>query len=259
MRPWPSPKPTSTRAALVAARDLRETVVRDTRFPGEGQALRQDPRGGRCARLVVQRRRRESRAHRVRTRQVLHHAALRRPRHGARPLRGHRPSTSSRELLTESWRLRAPKRLLAEIRCFTGAMKKLADYGTDDHPADDPERVPITWIVAALDDCDECRGRSRRADGRGSGQARRRARRALLTGLRPAAARRARHRTPRDGRGPGRMRSQAPLVTLRPMTEAEYSTWRPHSLATYATDTAQRRADPSKTCSPRSRARWTAS
>jgi hypothetical protein len=35
-------------------------------------------------------------------------------------------------------------------------MKKLADYGTDDHPADDPERVPVTWIVAALDDCDEC-------------------------------------------------------------------------------------------------------
>ena len=35
-------------------------------------------------------------------------------------------------------------------------MKKLADYGTDDHPADDPERIPITWIVAALDDCDEC-------------------------------------------------------------------------------------------------------
>jgi hypothetical protein len=35
-------------------------------------------------------------------------------------------------------------------------MKKLADYGTDDHPADDAERVQITWIVAALDDCDEC-------------------------------------------------------------------------------------------------------
>lgn len=35
-------------------------------------------------------------------------------------------------------------------------MKKLADYGTDDHPADDPERVPVTWIVAALDDCVEC-------------------------------------------------------------------------------------------------------
>ena len=35
-------------------------------------------------------------------------------------------------------------------------MKKLADYGTDDHPADDPERVPISWIVAVLDDCEEC-------------------------------------------------------------------------------------------------------
>ena len=29
-------------------------------------------------------------------------------------------------------------------------MKKLADYGIDDHPADDPERVQINWIVAAL-------------------------------------------------------------------------------------------------------------
>lgn len=35
-------------------------------------------------------------------------------------------------------------------------MKKLADYGADDHPADDPERVKITWIVAVLDDCQEC-------------------------------------------------------------------------------------------------------
>jgi len=35
-------------------------------------------------------------------------------------------------------------------------MKKLADYGTDDHPDDDPERVKITWIVAVLDDCEEC-------------------------------------------------------------------------------------------------------
>ena len=35
-------------------------------------------------------------------------------------------------------------------------MKKLADYGTDDHPADDPERVPISWIVVAMDDCTEC-------------------------------------------------------------------------------------------------------
>jgi hypothetical protein len=35
-------------------------------------------------------------------------------------------------------------------------MKKLADYGTDDHPADNPERVQISWIVAVLDDCEEC-------------------------------------------------------------------------------------------------------
>jgi len=35
-------------------------------------------------------------------------------------------------------------------------VKKLADYGTDDHPADDPERVQISWIVAVLDDCEEC-------------------------------------------------------------------------------------------------------
>ena len=35
-------------------------------------------------------------------------------------------------------------------------MKKLADYGLDDHPAGDPERVQIAWAVAAFDDCDEC-------------------------------------------------------------------------------------------------------
>jgi hypothetical protein len=35
-------------------------------------------------------------------------------------------------------------------------MKKLADYGQDDHPEDDPERVRVTWIVAVLDDCEEC-------------------------------------------------------------------------------------------------------
>jgi len=35
-------------------------------------------------------------------------------------------------------------------------MKKLADYGLDDHPAGDPERVQIAWAVAACDDCDEC-------------------------------------------------------------------------------------------------------
>jgi hypothetical protein len=35
-------------------------------------------------------------------------------------------------------------------------VKKLADYGTDDHPPDDPERTQLSWIVAVLDDCDEC-------------------------------------------------------------------------------------------------------
>lgn len=37
-------------------------------------------------------------------------------------------------------------------------MKKLADYGADDHPAADPERTPLAWAVAALDDCAECDG-----------------------------------------------------------------------------------------------------
>jgi len=35
-------------------------------------------------------------------------------------------------------------------------MRKLADYGIDDHPAGDPERAQASWIVAVLDDCDEC-------------------------------------------------------------------------------------------------------
>ena len=35
-------------------------------------------------------------------------------------------------------------------------MKKLADYGRDDHPVDDPERAQVAWAVAAFDDCDEC-------------------------------------------------------------------------------------------------------
>ncbi len=35
-------------------------------------------------------------------------------------------------------------------------MKKLADYGRDDHPADDPERAQVAWAVAALDDCEGC-------------------------------------------------------------------------------------------------------
>jgi hypothetical protein len=35
-------------------------------------------------------------------------------------------------------------------------VKKLADYGRDDHPADDPERAQVSWAVAVMDDCDEC-------------------------------------------------------------------------------------------------------
>jgi len=35
-------------------------------------------------------------------------------------------------------------------------VKKLADHGQDDHPADDPERAQLSWAVAALDDCEEC-------------------------------------------------------------------------------------------------------
>ena len=35
-------------------------------------------------------------------------------------------------------------------------MKKLADYGSDDHPSDDPDRAQLSWTVASLDDCEEC-------------------------------------------------------------------------------------------------------
>ena len=35
-------------------------------------------------------------------------------------------------------------------------MKKLADYGTDDHPADDPERAQTAWSVVLFDDCEPC-------------------------------------------------------------------------------------------------------
>jgi len=35
-------------------------------------------------------------------------------------------------------------------------VKKLADYGLDDHPEGDPERAQAAWAVAAMDDCDEC-------------------------------------------------------------------------------------------------------
>ncbi len=35
-------------------------------------------------------------------------------------------------------------------------MKKLADYGADDHPPDDPERAQAAWTVALFDDCEGC-------------------------------------------------------------------------------------------------------
>jgi hypothetical protein len=35
-------------------------------------------------------------------------------------------------------------------------VKKLADYGRDDHPEDDEERARLAWAVAVMDDCDEC-------------------------------------------------------------------------------------------------------
>jgi hypothetical protein len=35
-------------------------------------------------------------------------------------------------------------------------MKKLADYGRDDHPDNDPERAQLAWAVAIMDDCEEC-------------------------------------------------------------------------------------------------------
>ncbi len=46
---------------------------------------------------------------------------------------------------------------LGQVELLGGpSTKKLADYGQDDHPADDPERSPVAWTVAVLDDCDEC-------------------------------------------------------------------------------------------------------
>ncbi len=35
-------------------------------------------------------------------------------------------------------------------------MKKLVEYGRDDHPDDDPERAQVAWTVVAFDDCEEC-------------------------------------------------------------------------------------------------------
>ena len=42
------------------------------------------------------------------------------------------------------------------IRAGLRLVKKLADHGRDDHPAEDEERVQVSWTVAALDDCEEC-------------------------------------------------------------------------------------------------------
>jgi hypothetical protein len=35
-------------------------------------------------------------------------------------------------------------------------VKKLADYGEDDHPAGDAEKVPVAWAVVLMDDCEMC-------------------------------------------------------------------------------------------------------
>ena len=39
---------------------------------------------------------------------------------------------------------------------MTGIMKRLIEYGRDDHPEDDPERSQQAWALAILDDCEEC-------------------------------------------------------------------------------------------------------
>lgn len=35
-------------------------------------------------------------------------------------------------------------------------MKKLIDYGRDDHPNDDEEKAQSSWTVVIMDDCHEC-------------------------------------------------------------------------------------------------------
>lgn len=36
-------------------------------------------------------------------------------------------------------------------------MKKLIEYGRDDHPEDeDSDKVPSAWAVAIMDDCPDC-------------------------------------------------------------------------------------------------------
>ncbi len=39
---------------------------------------------------------------------------------------------------------------------MTRTMKKLIEYGRDDHPDDDPDREQLAWAVAILDDCEAC-------------------------------------------------------------------------------------------------------
>ena len=73
-------------------------------------------------------------------------------------------------------------------------MKKLADYGIDDHPPDDPERVQVTWIVAVLDDCEECEDPRIELTVEEAGQPGT----GLVGHLSPATARRLRARSPPD-------------------------------------------------------------
>lgn len=35
-------------------------------------------------------------------------------------------------------------------------MKKLIEYGRDDHPDDDDEKAQSAWAVVVMDDCDAC-------------------------------------------------------------------------------------------------------
>jgi len=35
-------------------------------------------------------------------------------------------------------------------------MRRSIDDAIDDHPADDGQRPPVSWAVAASDDCDAC-------------------------------------------------------------------------------------------------------
>ena len=40
---------------------------------------------------------------------------------------------------------------------FTQSVKRLIEYGRDDHPEDaDTDKAQIAWAVAILDDCDGC-------------------------------------------------------------------------------------------------------